>query len=170
MKVPARPLTNFPTGFARVAVADRLAVRTAIQPAVARFAPQEAMVDRMRGPDQLRVECVDGLGQEAMALTLGRTRRDLLEGQRDDARWQLAERVGALGQPGQAQQWDARDHPQSILTAIIHRSRTGIVVSHTIRDACSLVVDSEGDNLLAARKECGIGPHPGDGTAKGSER
>src|SRR4051812_1190919 len=91
------------------------------------------MVDRMAGPCELRVELVDGFGQEAMTLAVGRTCGDLLEGQRHDAGRQIAEGLGTLRQPGQTQERHPRDHAETRVQGV--RYRLGAVCRDPAEDA-----------------------------------
>ena len=76
-------------------------------------------------PSSSAIERVDGVGQQAMTLAVRRTGGDLLEGERDDARRQLAEGLGTLRQPGQVEERHPRDHPELGVQGV--RDRLGAV-------------------------------------------
>src|SRR4051812_31581759 len=83
------------------------------------------MVDGMARPSELGVELIHGFGEEAMTLAVGRASRDLLESKWDDPGWQIAERLGTLWHPGQAQERHPRHHPVAGVQGV--RDRLGAV-------------------------------------------
>src|SRR5215203_932282 len=69
-----------PAGLSGVSVADRPAVRSVVQPAVTRLAPEEPMIERVGDAEALTVQPVDRLGQPSMTVAIRRSGRDVSEG------------------------------------------------------------------------------------------